>query len=391
MKTTQAHPIIKVALFACFLGFIGLFGSDIYLPAMPSMQLYFHTTVTNIELSIALYMAGFALSPLLYGPLSDAHGRKPIIITGLAIATFGTLMIIFSHHINMFLTGRVIQGIGAGATLSMFRVLMRDVVKGKQMATLSSYTTMLFNLSPIIGLILGGYIAHYLNWQLCFWLLVVIYIGFMLIFGLTCPETLGQPTPFKPAHALKHYGDALSHRMLILNALCAGCSFSIVFGFITAGSFIFQHHFHLSALTFGWLGGLIGLAFIIGKLFNAYTAKRIALKFTMLSGMIMIIIFGSLLLMINNTVITAIAGVFIISGCTGLINSNAMSRAMHSYHKQIGYAASIYSAIQVTTGFITNSILAHYHQLGLQGLSIFYITLGIIALILLLFTMKETV
>ena len=287
--------------------------------------------------------------------------------------------------------GRIIQGIGAGATLSMFRVTMRDLVKGKAMASLASYTTMLFNLSPVIGMIVGGYIVHYFNWQYCFWALVILYISFIFLYAFFCPETIQHQVSFNARDVLSHYKELLSGRLLILIAICSGLAFSIVFSFATSGAFIFQHHFHVSAVMFGWLGSTVGIACIVGKLFNAQAAKYLPLKWTMFTGMMVVFIAGAVLFVMHNTVVSAMIGIAFACGGTALILSNAMTRAMHAHHKNIGYVASIYGFIQIAVVFISNGILAHFHQYGLHSLSLFYVIAALISLALLLITWREAV
>lgn len=381
--------ILRVALFACGLGFLGLIGSDLYLPAMPAMQPYFHTSIGNIELSVALYMLGFSISPLIYGPLSDSVGRKPIVIFGLCLASVAALLAALSHSIDWFLCMRAIQGIGCGATLSMFRVILRDVVQGKQMAKMASFTTMLFNLSPVIGMIAGGYLSHYLHWQSCFYMMVLLYVGFLILFAVYFPETLKQRSDFHPVVALQHYRQVISDRYLLGMATCSGLGFAIIFAFATTGAFIFQGGLHLSAIAFGWLGILLSLSSIVGKYINAHLVSRLNLRRVMLVGMACILIAGVELMLFASTLLTTIVGICMATISTGLIMSNAMSLGMQVYNQRIGYAASVYGSIQLMVVFLTNSLLAHFSHSGIVGLSLFYVAVGTLAIAVLYYTKRH--
>lgn len=381
--------VTLVAFFACFLGFIGLLGSDLYLPAMPSMQQFFHTTVAHIELSVAIYMIGFGIAPLLFGPMSDRFGRKKVVISGVTIAVIGTIIAIMSNNIHMFLVARAIQGCGAGATLSMFRVILRDVVHGKQMAVLASYATMTFNVSPLLGMVLGGYLVHYFSWHACFIALLIVYVFFIAVFAAFCPETLQERSEFHRKAIISGYGRVLSDAKLLAISLCSGLALSVVYAFATAGPFIFQHYLHLSAISFGWIGIALSIASIVFKFVNAKCSMHFALDKIMLSGIALVAVAGLLLLLLNFNVVNAILSICLASGATAFILSNAMTIGMHHYAKDIGYAASLYGSIQILTVFLTNAVLANLNMFGISSLAVFYIVIAVLALLTLRIALRK--
>jgi Bcr/CflA subfamily drug resistance transporter len=385
MINSKKQSVVVVALFSCILGFVALFGSDLYLPALPAMQHYFSTSVGMMEWSVSIYMVGCGIAAAIYGPLSDFFGRKPIVIIGLSIACIGALAALFSQNIPSFLIARLIQGFGAGAAYSMFRVMLRDVIKGKQMAQLASYTTMMFNLSPVLGLTIGGYLVHYLNWQACFIVLAITYALLVLIYALACPETISLKTPFQIKKIIPNYQSVLTNQSLIGIAICSGFAFSAIFAFATTGAFIFQKNFHMSPLTFGWLGGFLSLASIAGKFLNASLVKHFKLQQLMQTSMIGICLAGLLLLILPHNSITVLGCFILATGSTALFLSNAMSLAMQHHQTNIGYVASAYGSIQLMVVFISNSILAHCNHFGIISVSSFFIVIALISLSILRF------
>lgn len=383
MENQKNHSVLVVALFSCLLGFVGLFGSDLYLPAMPALQHFFATSQGMVEWSVSIYMIGCGLGAVIYGPLSDSLGRKPIVMLGLAIACVGALIALFSQTISSFLVARVIQGFGAGAAYSMFRVMLRDVVKGKQMARLASYTTMMFNLSPVLGLVLGGYLVHYFHWQACFIVLTVSYAVLVLVYLFFCPETLTTKAPFKFKQMLSNYASVFTSGAMLAIATCSGFAFSAIFAFATTGSFIFQQGFHVTPVVFGWFGGFLTVASISGKFLNASLTKRFELQQIMRAGMIGVGLVGILLVLLPHDIVSVLACFVLATGSTALILSNAMSLAMQHYHTNIGYAASTYGSIQLIVVFISNTILAHCYHFGIISLSSFYVVISLLSLGLL--------
>ena len=231
--------------------------------------------------------------------------------------------------------------------------------------------------------------VHYFNWRMCFIAMVVAYGTFIPIYARFCPETLQHPSELRLAMIAERYWHAFSDMRLVGMALCSGLGFSAAFGFATAGPFIYQHDFHISAVAFGWLGGLLSLATIAGKFTNARLSKRIALPRLMLLGMAIIFMAGVSLFIIPLNVVSLTAVICVVAASIGLILSNAMSLAMQHYTRHIGYAAAAYSSIQLMTVFITNSVLAHGYHFGIVALSIFYLVLALCSITLLTLTRRH--
>ena len=113
-----------------FFAYLGSFlASDMYLPAIPQIATVLHTSISNVQLTIGLYYLGTGISTLIFGPVSDRFGRRPTILLGSSIVIIGTILCILAHNYTLFVMGRVIQGVGAGAALSLRRSAGRDVAE----------------------------------------------------------------------------------------------------------------------------------------------------------------------------------------------------------------------------------------------------------------------
>ena len=120
---------LTVICLVIFISMFGIFVSDIFLPALPGIQVDLDTTQTLLEFSIPMYFLMFSLSQLIFGPLSEVYGRRRIVLVGLSIGLMGSFIVLFSISIEMLLLGRAIEAIGLSAPMTLGRVIVRDKIK----------------------------------------------------------------------------------------------------------------------------------------------------------------------------------------------------------------------------------------------------------------------
>src|SRR3990167_8460273 len=262
----------KTFLFFVFLFLISCLGqmsSDVYLPALPTIRNAFDTTENWMQCSLAIYMLGFSLSHLIYGPISDDVGRKKPLVIGIGICIIGTLCCRFSTGIELLIIGRLLQGIGAGAGAALFLSILRDVYHGNQLAKISSFLAIsrviLLACSPLIG----GYLMHFFEWQACFTFLLIYagicFIASAFIFKESNPYAHLEKTTF--LRMAKNINMLLSHRIFMGYAFCVMLAFGGILAWLTTLPFLLQDIVGLSPIEFGWVSALSGLFFIFA---NAY-------------------------------------------------------------------------------------------------------------------------
>ncbi|MDN3701351.1 MFS transporter [Vibrio artabrorum] len=169
MTSTKYVPLssenLIVVIILTFLLFIGLLGTDIHLSALPEMMDFMNTNQQLMQSSISIFLLGVGVSSLIYGPLSDKYGRKPVIIVGLFIAIFGNLWAVTLSTIEPFLIARFVQGVGCGVCIALPRIVLSDIVQGERYAITSSYITLFTGLSIVLGPVLGSFIQSWYGWK----------------------------------------------------------------------------------------------------------------------------------------------------------------------------------------------------------------------------------
>ena len=377
---------VTVIVFAVLLGFLGGMATDLYLPAMPQMALALAASKSQVQHTVSVLLLGCVFSQPVYGALADRYGRKIILIIGLSVTVIGFIMAMLATSIDMLLWARLLQGIGIGASMPLFRSLICDVVSGKRLVIVLSYGTMLFSLSPIISPAMGGYITHYLSWRFCFALLLLVYLIYMLAFWIWCPET--QPDVDKISMKLGklfgYYRELFTDKVFLLASLCGGVGFAVIMAYVTSTAFIFQRHFTLTPIQFGWLGIVLGGASIYGKQLNAKLSLRIRISTLMLFGCCLILGSGVLLLLFmhNRCFLSALLPILLAVIGLSFLMGNAMVLAMNNFAHIRGIAGSMYGMLQMAVAVITSAVVAHFAAYYVLTLALAYVTLAIFGVIM---------
>lgn len=272
MQNTQTFKFEFVALMASLMSIVAL-SIDALLPALPDIGTSLHiTNPSDNQLLITMIFLGLGFGQLLFGPLSDSFGRKPIVFIGFLVFIVASIVCVSTDNLEVMLVGRVFQGIGLSSPRSLSISMVRDSYSGDYMAKIVSIVVMFFILIPVIAPTLGTFFLYFFNWQAIFYFNLVFGVMIMIWFWLRQPETLPKEkhikfTPHLFTNGIKEffkYPEAISY--------------TLVSGFIT-GSFmvylstsqqIFVDQYHLTNMfpyIFASLAISIGLATYLNSAF----------------------------------------------------------------------------------------------------------------------------
>lgn len=375
-------------LFALAVSLSNLFTIDMYLPSLPAIEKSLGVTQAIAQHTISFYILGMAISVLFFGPLSDVMGRKKLILFGLTLNIIGNIACFMATTPHALLLGRILQGIGAGATIGAVRAVFSDLTTGKEFAIIGSYFSSLMAISPIAAPVVGGYLQTYFNWQANF-IVLGFYSMLLFIWGLYMPETNKHQHlhSFHYKSHFKNYGYLLTEPVFLTFTFCGGFSIAASMAYATSGPFILQNTLHLSPIAFGWMGIFVGAGNIAGKLITPTLIKRYDMEKTLALGLASILLAGILLsialFIAKITLFVIIIAIMLSLFGQGISVSNAMALGVSPYRHMGGTANALWISIQMGLSFILSLFLSSFIFKTDQpaGLTSAYLLIGGLTLI----------
>lgn len=256
------------------LAMLGPFSIDTMFPAFPDIGAQFGADKLAMQQTISAYLLAYALMSVVHGPLSDAVGRRKVIVAGLVVFAIASVGCALSTSLPMLLAFRVLQGLSAGVGLIVGRAVIRDVFDGDDAQRLMSQVSMIFGVAPAIAPLVGAWLLGWSAWPSIFWFLALFTVLMMLAVLWRLPETLAvearQPMQIKPM--LCGYMAMLRDSRFMRLALAGGLNFSALFLYIASAPALVIEHLKLGQNGFGWFF----IPMIGGMMIGAFTSGRLA-------------------------------------------------------------------------------------------------------------------
>ena len=273
MREALVKNLLLIVILAC-LSMLGAFSTDTYLPSFPSIADEFRVGLDVVQQTLTVYLLAMAVMTLFHGTLSDAWGRRPIILVGLVLYVAASAGALFARSFSFLLFCRLVQGMFAGVGMVVGRAMIRDRFSGPEAQTVMSYTTVVFGLAPVLAPILGGWLEVAFGWRSVFGFLAIF--GFLLLGACAwkLPESL-PPAKRSPLHlrkTLKNYVIMATDRRFSFQSLAIALAASALFIYISAAPVFVLQILGLSETSFAWLF----IPMITGIMLGSLLAGRVA-------------------------------------------------------------------------------------------------------------------
>ncbi len=359
-------PILIIVMILT--GIFGLLATDIYAPSLPLVPHLFATSTTLAQLTVSVFLIGFAVTQFIAGMLSDSYGRKPVLISGLIIFAAGTLLCIFASSIIILLLGRIIEGIGAGAVSVLSRTILRDTFSGMKMAQVGSYLAAFIGLSPAIAPVIGGYIQHYFGFAaiFAFLLLFTIILFYLITFYLPETNRFCHLHPLDLDSVIKKYKTVLCNKLFISNVIATGCALSVIISCAVINPFLLQDTLKITPMHYGLLAFLAMSGMFVGMLTNGYLVGTMGTKNMISVGKILALLGGLSFMLFSLFSTLSIANVifptFIITLAAAFILPNAVVNAFSPFAEMAGTAGAVYGCLQIFITAIVSGIISTLHE-----------------------------
>jgi MFS transporter, DHA1 family, multidrug resistance protein len=342
---------------------LGPLSTDLYLPSLPSIARDLSATTSGTQLTLSLYLLGFAAGQLFYGPISDKVGRKPAILWGLALYCAGTLACVFAPNIQLLIVARFVQALGAAGPIVLARAIVRDLFEGpragREMARMASF----MGVVPMIAPVLGGVIETTVGWRASFGAIMVAGGLLVLMVLLLLPETLRekQDQPISARSILQSFGIVLRNPGYRVDVGMNALAYAGIFSYISASSFILQGVFGLSPLLYGFAFAFPVFGFISGTLLAQGLMRRLGMRQTVGVGVGLMIVAAAIMMVSIGTGFGGALGlvlpfvVYFIG--IGLVMPLTAASALSPFAERAGAASSLMGLVQMGFAALAGGLL----------------------------------
>lgn len=273
----------RLALLLGGLAMFGPFSIDTIFPAFRVIAADLAVSPWLMQQTVSIYLVAYASTSLFHGALSDAYGRRRVILTGLAVFALATIGCALSTTITQLLTFRALQGLSSGVGLIVGRAVIRDCLHGHDAQRMMSNVSMIFGIAPAIAPIIGGWLLDLHGWHSIFWFLLLFAAALWTSTLLALPETHppDQRTPFRPSTLLHTNRMMLGNATFVKLAIAGTLNFNALFLYIASAPVFVLDLMGLNERQFVWffapaIGGMMLGAFVSGRMAGRISGLRMA-------------------------------------------------------------------------------------------------------------------
>jgi DHA1 family bicyclomycin/chloramphenicol resistance-like MFS transporter len=379
---------LALTLLLSMLTGLGPLSVDMYLASLPSIGRLLHAPTSQVQLTISAYLVGFAIAQVFYGPLSDRHGRRPVLIVALGIYLLATLACALAFSIETLIAARFLQAVGGSGASVLARAVVRDMYEGTRVGRELARMAAIMALAPLVAPLIGGVLETGFGWRSNFVALFVFCAVAWVMVWFLLPETVRQrsPEPVSVASTLRSYRRFLGDSGFVIHLGIATCCLCGLFAWISSAAFVIQDVYGLSPLAFG-------LAFAVGS--SGYmVGTTIAARFVMRWGSGRTMGFGTTAMALGGLVMVlqlaftsygafgVIAAIGLYLTGMGMTLAQAQAGALLPYPDRAGAASSLLGFTTQTLSAVVGAILGHTLGLTAWPLAIAMVLAGGLSLLL---------
>lgn len=267
----------RVSLIGALLVVVGPVSMALYTPSMPQIATAFGTTEAAVKMTLVLYFGGFSIGQLFAGPISDALGRRPVIIAFMAVYLAASLAALAAPSIDVLLAARFVQGIGASAGIAISRAVVRDLFTSQASARIMNLISIILAIGPAMSPTIGGLMLEIAGWRANFVIMAAAGLVVVATAWLGLKETvIPDRTRLKPMALLRSYATLFANGHFMVVSLVISASVGAIYAQATFLPFILMNGVGLSPTQFGLSMMIQSGSFFTGSLVGRYLMKRVS-------------------------------------------------------------------------------------------------------------------
>ncbi|QRZ15848.1 multidrug effflux MFS transporter [Paracoccus methylovorus] len=349
-------PLFRMALLLGLLSAVGPFAIDMYLPALPQVASDLGTTEAGAALTLTSYFIVFGFAQMIYGPMSDAIGRKKPLVIGVAIFLVATVAASLAPTIGWLIAARAVQGLGAATLMAVPRAVIRDMATGPAAARMMAAIMIVISVSPMLAPLTGSAVMAVGGWREIFAVLAAAALLSLALIIFALPETLPaeRRRPVRLSAMATGARRLLSDRRFLGLTMIGGFGMASFFVFLASASFVYTRQYGLSPTGFSLAFAVNAIGFFSASQFAGRLAERFGMERVI---SLAITGFAAMALVLTLVVLSGfdglavvIVGLFLANACLGLVMPTAMVMSLDPHPDIAGLASSLGGTIQMLTG-----------------------------------------
>tara|TARA_R100001129_G_scaffold180191_1_gene157970 strand:- start:691 stop:1860 length:1170 start_codon:yes stop_codon:yes gene_type:complete len=347
---------------------LGPLAIDMYLPALPAMGEALSADTGQVQLTLSIYMVGFALAQLICGPLADRFGRKPIMIGGFLLFAIASVVCALATNIETLILCRFLQALGGSAGPVLGRAAVRDIYSPRDAARIMAILASIMALAPAVAPTLGGFMVVSLGWSSIFLALG----GYALIMAVVV--AVGIPEPMRPENRQslrigslwKNYRAIASDISFLGYTLTNSLTFAGLFAFLSGSSFVLIDFLGVEPQYFGLFFACIVTGYIGGNLTAVGLGRSLTPDQILIRGLIVAVAGGSLMAALATAHIYNVWAVILPQSLlmvgVGMVLPQTMAGALANFPSMAGSASALFGFTQMVVAATVGALVGHFHN-----------------------------
>lgn len=325
----------------------------IFVPALPQVAAKFESTATLAQLTLTAYIVGMGTGQMIYGPLSDRYGRRPVLMCGMLMFTAASLLALSAPNIGLLMFARLVEGLGAGAGLVLGRAIIRDCYEGEQATKMLSLLNLFLLLAPGLSPFVGSVLTETFSWRAIFIALAGMGCLNLALTYFLLRETIRHKEPSFRAVFID-YGILIRSANFIRYSLAGGCTANSIYAFIGVSPFIFVHQLHRSPHELGLYLAINISGMAVGSFLTRNLVGRVSSRSLLKFGNSLSCIGAATLCIIalwgELDVWNVLASTFAFTTGAGMVSPITLSRALNVNPHVSGSSSGFYGFCQQVIG-----------------------------------------
>ena len=361
---------------------VGPLTTDMYLPSLPDIARLLGASSAQVQLTVSAYLIGFAAGQIIYGPVSDRHGRKPVLIGAIALYCAASLACALSTSIEMLIVARAFQALGGSGGIVLTRAIVRDIYSGAHAGRELSVIGSVMALAPVLAPILGGLIQTAFGWRVTFLALVGAgFAGAAVVWALL-PETLNNRAaePVSLPSMLRSYRIVGRNPAYLAYLSITSASYAGLFAWISGSAFVLQDLYGLAPFDFGVAFALGSVGYMIGSAIAARLVIRLGQDGVLglggcacaAGGLAMVAAVASGL----TSSISLVLPMAVYLAGLGMVLPQGIAGAMTPFPERAGAASSLFGFLQQTAAAVCGAAVGWFLGQSAWPLALGVATMG---------------